>query len=415
MSIVNSDGDVGLPEWEVEQLNYLSQQGLLSGAPPYALEGMLVNESGYGEIAGAGVNTSGYGGYFGLPTSVEGGYTMLNTAGQASFITQAEEVGELLKSYASQAGVLGDVAIFNIGGQGSDQGEDWSASTDAEYASQLQSYAPNITGTGTVGASLGGGTFITDDSTGWTGASTPAVDTAAISGTPVTAQGTTISGSAAGDPFTNLMKELEGLMTPSLSGGILAALDPDSYLKLIIAFLLRGGLALGFFAVGAVGLIKLATGGKVGASDIPGIAAGFMAGPEAGLMNLMGRMGAGGAVSASRFSQRRELSQGAQAIQRERTALSARRTDISERRQAISETYTPQREARAERRELRQQVAQDVRIGGEGERVARRQEHGQQRWRALGLRERTVRIQESRENRARQREGNPPLTEDEVA
>jgi hypothetical protein len=201
------------------------------------------------------------------------------------------------------------------------------------------------------------------------------------------------------DPFTNVMVNLDKLMNPHPSGGLLSVLNPTSYLEVGISLAIRGGLALGFLAVGAVGLIKAASGGQLKASQIPGMAAGFMAGPEAGLMNVLGHMGAGGAVSQRRFGQRRELAQGQQAISAERTAISGRR-------QALTEAVTPGREARAEgqqqvrlQRETRQQAAQDVKVADMPRRANLAERAQRTAAGRLNVRRREVKIKEAREAR----------------
>lgn len=147
---------VPLPEWELEALTDLANANELSGIPPQDLAGMLINESAHGEVGGAGVNPKGYGGYYGDATTVIP-YGTLETSSVDSFIQQSETVASQLAGYGSSAGALGDVAIFNVGGGGSNGGVDWQASTDAQYASGLSGYDISTwTGTEPVGGSAGG-------------------------------------------------------------------------------------------------------------------------------------------------------------------------------------------------------------------------------------------------------------------
>jgi hypothetical protein len=77
----------GMPSWMVADLNSLEQQNQLSGVPPVILGLIALEESGL-EKRGPGVNTSGYGGYFGLSTSSVPSSVLL-TNSSASFMQQA--------------------------------------------------------------------------------------------------------------------------------------------------------------------------------------------------------------------------------------------------------------------------------------------------------------------------------------
>lgn len=150
MSSVQS---VGIPQWEVDDLNAMSSKGELNGIPPYVLAGMAQNESG-GEVNGAGVNSSGHGGYFGASTS-QISPSLLESASQSSFDSQAQTTSAILSNYNSPAGALGDAAIWNVGAKGSNNGNNWQASPDAVAASNLYP-GSNLRGTAAVGASKGG-------------------------------------------------------------------------------------------------------------------------------------------------------------------------------------------------------------------------------------------------------------------
>lgn len=98
----------GAPAWEVTALQALSAKGLLNGIDPVALAAVAKNESGF-EVNGAGVNGSGYGGYFGLGAgdTYPGGSpsdALLMTNDLASFDTQAEIASSLIAEGASKAG-----------------------------------------------------------------------------------------------------------------------------------------------------------------------------------------------------------------------------------------------------------------------------------------------------------------------
>ena len=111
----------GIPAWEAQQLDSLAAAGLLHGVPPLALAAVAKNESGF-EVAGAGVNSSGYGGYFGLGagSAYPGGTpsrALLLTNSPASFDTQAEIASSLIAQGAAQAGgnVVEGVNYLNLG------------------------------------------------------------------------------------------------------------------------------------------------------------------------------------------------------------------------------------------------------------------------------------------------------------
>lgn len=106
------------PAWQQQQLNQLSAQGLLSGVNPLVLSGIEQNESGF-ENAGAGINSSGYGGYYGLGENSTYGFgghsftespALLDSNSQAAYIQQSEaaaaEVASLLQSQGSLQSAL---------------------------------------------------------------------------------------------------------------------------------------------------------------------------------------------------------------------------------------------------------------------------------------------------------------------
>lgn len=174
-------------------------------------------------------------------------------------------------------------------------------------------------------------------------------------------------------------------------GQFLNALNPESYFAIAMSVIVKFGVATGFFALGAVGVIKIASGGQLKASQIPGMAAGFLAGPEAGLMNALGKMGAGGAVTQRRFGQQRD-------IQQQRIGLAGQRAGIAERRQSLTEAITPGREERATARESRQQERQQFVMTGEPGRVKRAEQQIKIRRRSVSAREREVAVKERSQN-----------------
>lgn len=100
-----------IPTWELTDLATLAAGGKLNGVAPIDLAAIDEAESG-GEKGGAGVNSEGYGGYFGLgagtqyPTGSISG-AQLNENNSASFEAQAQvasgEFASLLKSHGGDA------------------------------------------------------------------------------------------------------------------------------------------------------------------------------------------------------------------------------------------------------------------------------------------------------------------------
>lgn len=102
------------PAWQQTELNNLSAAGKLSGLSPLVLSGIAENESGY-ENKGAGINSSGYGGYFGLGQNSSysfGGQSftetpsLLESNSQPAFDQQAEAAAAALASYIQETGSL---------------------------------------------------------------------------------------------------------------------------------------------------------------------------------------------------------------------------------------------------------------------------------------------------------------------
>lgn len=102
-----SNVSANIPAWQANALNQLSQQGSLSGVNPAALAAIDVAESGG---KGGGINSSGYGGYFGL--GANRGYgssgqsvttSQLQGTTTAAFVAQAEAAAAAFRSYLDQA------------------------------------------------------------------------------------------------------------------------------------------------------------------------------------------------------------------------------------------------------------------------------------------------------------------------
>lgn len=94
---------IPIPSWEIQSLDTLSAQGQLSGIDPNVLAVMSQEESG-GEVAGAGINSSGYGGYFGLGAGKQYPGGAISSAemeqnSPSSFVDQAKVAASAFASY----------------------------------------------------------------------------------------------------------------------------------------------------------------------------------------------------------------------------------------------------------------------------------------------------------------------------
>lgn len=93
------------------------------------------------------------------------------------------------------------------------------------------------------------------------------------------------------DIFTNLMISLNSDMNPRGSSGFFSWFTGSAENTALKTIFTRGTFTLGFGILGVIAILGLASGGKIGGSDIPGVAAGFLAGPETGVANLLSKMG----------------------------------------------------------------------------------------------------------------------------
>lgn len=105
------------PAWQQSELNRLAAAGQLSGVNPLVLAGIEQGESGF-ENAGAGINSSGYGGYFGL-----GQHSTYSFGGQ---------------SFTETPQILGTNSVASFDQQ--------AQATGAEVARELQAYGGNLYG-----------------------------------------------------------------------------------------------------------------------------------------------------------------------------------------------------------------------------------------------------------------------------
>lgn len=243
----------GTPQWMVTLLGQMQTAGELHGVPPQALAAVADNESGY-ENAGAGVNSAGYGGYFGLGAnqSYPGGGTtagkagrpstaMLNTDSPTSFVSQAKmssaEIAWLDKTYA-QGNIVNALADY-VGGP-----------THPVYAGEAQIYTQTV---------LGGN--------GQAGGSANATLTSYVnkaSGSTATTNGTkqntinaaNLSGSA------SILAQIDAFLNPGTTkGGFLSFLTITGDVKALATMLFaRGIFSLFFLGITAAGIYLMVKG-----------------------------------------------------------------------------------------------------------------------------------------------------------
>lgn len=92
--------DPNIPAWENQVLNDLGSQNMLSGVPPEVLAAIVEAES---SGHGGGINSSNYGGFFGLSVG-QAGSPLLSDPSQASFTKQAQLAAADFSSYLKRTG-----------------------------------------------------------------------------------------------------------------------------------------------------------------------------------------------------------------------------------------------------------------------------------------------------------------------
>jgi hypothetical protein len=210
------------------------------------------------------------------------------------------------------------------------------------------------------------------------------------------------TGSASSDKFTAAMQGLNNLMHPEFT--FLSIIKPSSYQSLIVMFLVRGGFAVGFAAIGVVGALKLASGGKVGAGDLPGLVAGFVAGPEAGLANLAGKMfGSGVGNSLKPQRQPTEMEQARLSLGQERLDLQRRKGYVSAMQRQQGMMQQAERTAQQQQQFQTRMQERQERAATQQQQFAERQQSTAQRFdvsrglREVGLQQGQQRLQQGTE------------------
>lgn len=165
----------GMPAWEETDLNNLAAQGLLSGVSPLVLAGIAQNESGF-ENKGAGINSIGDGGFFGLQENGTYSYqgksftdtpSELLDPSSASFEQQAQTSAlDIARLLASKGSLQGALATYTGGGPNNGDYVDATnilgdspVSSAAQYpVTGTGAAAPTTTTTSSGGSGSGGST-----------------------------------------------------------------------------------------------------------------------------------------------------------------------------------------------------------------------------------------------------------------
>lgn len=228
----------GMPQDQQDILTQLSGSGGLEGINPAVLAEIDQWESDF-ETAGAGVNSSGYGGYFGLGTAPYPGGTLttadLNTSSDAEFTKQAHIAASEVNSLLQQNN--GDLqAAMNA----------YDGGSSAETA-------------GVIAAAGGNPGGEPGDIQGGSGAAVQTANSVAAR-TPLGGSG-------------NLIQELDALLNPSGGGFVeqlttLGASDAVATAKLLV---FRGLFAGIFVAITLLGIKALTAAGTGGGSKGPSV------------------------------------------------------------------------------------------------------------------------------------------------
>lgn len=250
----------GQPPWQVKDLQNLASSGQLSGVNPLVLAGIAQEESGF-EVAGAGYNSSGYGGFYGLGTSPYAGgnqesVASLKDPSEASFLHQSITAAAAFNSYMQQAvseGYTGNditnraESIFQRGGgiPGIESGG------GVALVDQALGTGSNTGGTTTQGTAASGATLSNINSTGQQGGQGQN-------------SGTALPGVA------GILQQLNELMNPTAIGGwtSVLSLGTANVAQVIELVAVRGAFAIAFGVIAYVGL-KQITGGAGTSVNIP--------------------------------------------------------------------------------------------------------------------------------------------------
>lgn len=222
MSTVNAK----IPAWQATTLNRLSQQGLLSGVNPAVIGAIDQAESGGN---GGSINSSGYGGFFGL-----GANTHYGTSGMS--VTTSQLQGTTVQAYAAQA-----------------------QTAAAAYASYLQQANGNALRAETIYQQGG-------NSTGIGGEGVSVFQSLGLGPNSGTANGT-VTGTGNSSGATSATNTLTSTSQPGAPGAVTIASTPIGNVNVPSQVIVRGAiLFVGLFLVYA-GIKALFMGGN-GPTDI---------------------------------------------------------------------------------------------------------------------------------------------------
>ena len=243
------------PTWQTQQLDSLAAQNKLFGVNPLVLAGIASGESGY-EVRGPGINSSGYGGFFGLGQHSSysfGGSTFQDTPaelmdpGSASFALQAQTAAAEVAHLLSGSGGNLQKALASYTGGGPDNIDYRQA---ISFLGSAAPAGPNSTTSSNQAGEAGSG--------GVSGATT----TAASTGTsqqvtsPTKSQLTGVSGILQDlDSFLNPHIQTTGSNVPVV-GPILTAI-PNDIEDTLILIVGRGLLTLFFLGIAIGGVYMI--------------------------------------------------------------------------------------------------------------------------------------------------------------
>ncbi len=243
----------GQPPWQVKDLTDLSNQGKLSGVNPVILGAIAQEESGF-EVAGAGFNSAGYGGFYGLGLGKYAGGNQETKASlldpsEASFIHQSITAAAAFNSYLTEA------------------------ASEGYTGKQLPERAETIfqMGGGTPGIESGGGVALVDQALGNAspGGGTTTQGGTASGGTGGIGGGVNSGSNSSSTPKTPLgglagvLQQLNDLMNPASPGltATVSSLGTANVGQILQTFAVRGVFAAAFLGLIYVGVKQITGGG----------------------------------------------------------------------------------------------------------------------------------------------------------
>lgn len=260
----------GEPPWQVADLNQLASDNQLSGINPTILAGIAQAESGF-EVAGAGINSGGYGGFYGL------GQNSTYPAGQSTptLLMDPSEKSFMAQSILAASSFSQDLAAAN---------------GSVARAETIYQDGPNSTGSSSAGvplilAALGNGAAMqnsntnpTVDTSSWggtTGAVTPSGNASgpgsgSANATPSqTLNSSTATTSSLGGAPINLtgiggvLQQLDGIMNPTPISGwkTILSLGTADVVPALEMMASRGIFTIGFLVIAYLGFKQLTGSG----------------------------------------------------------------------------------------------------------------------------------------------------------